>query len=116
MGKTQSKKVQVSGDPQVQILNQLEIHEEIQTQHELKLNIILALVAIHLLITLYKLYKEHSRRQRLTQLLISRTLDKQFLRSEQSTLTKNIPSEQCSIETNQNHETQVIAKYEKYFM
>lgn len=63
MGKTQSKKVQVSGDPQVQILNQLEIHEEIQTQHELKLNIILALVAIHLLITLYKLYKEHSRRQ-----------------------------------------------------
>lgn len=63
MGKTQSKKVQVSGDPQVQILNQLEIHEEVQIQHELKLNIILTLVAIHLLITLYKLYKEHQRRQ-----------------------------------------------------
>ena len=59
------KKVQVSGDPQVQILNKLVIHEEIQTQHELKLNIILALVAIQLIITLYRLYKEHSRKQAL---------------------------------------------------
>lgn len=65
MGKTQSKKVQVSGDPQVQILNQLDIHEELHNQHDLKLDIILVIVCIQLLITLYKLHKEHNRKQAL---------------------------------------------------
>lgn len=65
MGKTQSKKAQISGDPQVAVLNQLEIHEELHTQHEFKLSLILVLVTIHLLITLFRLYKGHTRKQAL---------------------------------------------------
>lgn len=65
MGTTESKETQVTGDPQVQVLNRLEVHEEIHAQHEMKLNIIIIIVAIQLLITVYKAYKEHTRSQAL---------------------------------------------------
>lgn len=63
MGNNKSKSPQNSGDPQVQILNQLELHEEYHVQNEIKLNIILALVTVQIVITVYKLYKEHARKQ-----------------------------------------------------
>lgn len=65
MGTEQSKESNNSGDPQVQVLNRLEIHEEQHKQHEFKLTIILVIVSVQLLITVYKLYKEHTRAQAL---------------------------------------------------
>lgn len=63
MGEKQSKVLQNSGDPQAQILNQLDVHEELYHDLENKLLIILAIVIIHLAITLYRIYKENSKRQ-----------------------------------------------------
>lgn len=65
MGKKQSKVLQTTGDPQVQILNQLEVNTDQHNDQENKLSIILILVAINLALSLYKIYKEHSRRQAL---------------------------------------------------
>lgn len=63
MGKTYSKSVSNAGDPQVFVENKLNIHEEYHQEHELKLMIILCLVAAQLMITLYQIYKRHSRAQ-----------------------------------------------------
>lgn len=37
MGKTQSKNNNVSGDPQVQIMNQLQVHEDLHMQNDVKI-------------------------------------------------------------------------------
>lgn len=65
MGKSNSKTSQNSGDPQVNIQNQLEVHEEYHQVHELKLTIILCVVLIQLVVTLYKMCKRYSRTQAL---------------------------------------------------
>lgn len=65
MGNDKSKESHNSGDPQVQVLNTLEIHAEQHKQHEFKLTIILVIVSVQLLLTMYKLYKEHTRKQAL---------------------------------------------------
>ena len=65
MGSTKSKSSQVSGDPQVQILNQLELHAESHTDHDLKTTIILAVVVLQLLLAGIKWYKKHTRTQAL---------------------------------------------------
>lgn len=65
MGKPNSKSASNVGDPQVQILNQLDVHSEKHSEHEKLLIIILVLVGVQLSITLYKIYKEHSRTQAL---------------------------------------------------
>lgn len=65
MGKPYSKTTQNTGDPQVNVQNQLEVHEEYHQVHELKLTIILCLVAIQLAIGLYQIYKRHNRAQTL---------------------------------------------------
>ena len=65
MGSTKSKSSQVSGDPQVQILNQLEVHAESHADHDLKTSIILAVVVLQLLLAVMKCYKKHTRTQAL---------------------------------------------------
>lgn len=61
MGTSQSKETEVTGDSQVQVINKLEVHEGLHQQHEMKLTVILIIVSIHFVITIYKLYKEHTR-------------------------------------------------------
>lgn len=65
MGKPNSKNVVNSENPQVQILNQLDWHEELHMQQDLKMTIVLVIVGLQLTITIYKLYKEHSKTQAL---------------------------------------------------
>ena len=65
MGNSKSKTSQVSGDPQVQVLNHLEVNEEHQVDHELKLTIILVVVLIQLIIMICKTYTKYSRKQAL---------------------------------------------------
>lgn len=65
MGKPNSKIAQNTGDPQVNILNHLELHEEFHQAHELKLTIILCVVIIQLVLTMYKMYRKYNRVQTL---------------------------------------------------
>lgn len=65
MGKPNSKQVQNSGDPQVNILNKLDIHDSLHESHEIKLLLILLVVCVQLVITIYQLFKRHSRAQTL---------------------------------------------------
>lgn len=65
MGTTKSKITENTGDPQVQVLNQLTIHEELHVQHDIKINIIIIIVSIQLWITLYHVYKEYALKQAL---------------------------------------------------
>lgn len=65
MGTTETKEAKNSGDPQVQILNQLNSHEERHAEHEVKLNIIIVIVMLQLLITIYRIYKKNARVQAL---------------------------------------------------
>lgn len=65
MGKSNSKNSITSDNPQVQVLNQLEWHEEQHNEHDFKITIILVLVAIQLSITIYRLYKDHTKVQAL---------------------------------------------------
>lgn len=65
MGTTESKNTENTGDPQVQVLNQLSVHEELHVQHDTKLNIVIIIVAIQLVITLYRAYKDHAQKQAL---------------------------------------------------
>lgn len=63
MGKPQSKVSQNTGDPQVQVLNQLELHEEYHASHDMKLTIILVVVCAQLAIAIYRMYQKHSKKQ-----------------------------------------------------
>lgn len=63
MGTTESKDTHVTGDPQVQVLNKLEVHENMHIEHDRKITIILVIVTVQLIITVYRLYKEHTRTQ-----------------------------------------------------
>lgn len=65
MGNIKSKTSHNSGDPQVQILNSLDVHEEYHAQHDFKINVLLAIVCFHLAITLYRTYKENTKKQAL---------------------------------------------------
>lgn len=65
MGNSKSKNSVNSENPQVQILNQLEMHEELHAQNDLKVTIILVIVVFQLFLTLYRLYKEHTKTQAL---------------------------------------------------
>ena len=65
MGSTKSKTLQVSGDPQVQVLNHLEINEEHHTQHDVKLTVLLILAGIQLLLAIHRIYRRHTRTQAL---------------------------------------------------
>lgn len=64
MGLNKSK-VQNTGDPQVQILNQLQLHEEYHSDHDMKLNIIIVVVCIQLIITLCRIYNENAKKRAL---------------------------------------------------
>lgn len=61
MGKTKSKAITQSGGAQVNILNQLAVHSEWHEEHEVKLTVIIMLVTLQLLITLWVLYKNHTK-------------------------------------------------------
>lgn len=66
MGKGPSKNsVDVNSEnPQIEILNQLvESHAQGREQHDQKITIILVIVALQLSITVYKLYKSHTKVQ-----------------------------------------------------
>lgn len=65
MGKSNSKNSITSENPQVQVLNQLEWHEELHKEHDFKITILLVLVAIQLCITIFRLYKDHTKVQAL---------------------------------------------------
>lgn len=65
MGKSNSKIVNNSGDPQNVIINQLEEHSEHHTAHDLKLTVILVAVVLQFLLICYLLLKKHSRKQAL---------------------------------------------------
>ena len=65
MGSTKSKSSQVSGDPQVQVLNHLELNAEAHADHEIKMNIILVVVVLQLLLLTIKWYKKSTRSQAL---------------------------------------------------
>ena len=65
MGSTKSKTSAVTGDPQVQVLNHLEVNEEHHAQHDVKITILLIMVAAQLLLTVFKCYKCHVRSQAL---------------------------------------------------
>lgn len=63
MGKTWSKSSQNSGDPQVNIQNSLNVHEEWHEDHDFKLTVILCVVCAQLALALIHLYKQHTRAQ-----------------------------------------------------
>lgn len=63
MGKQQSKTTSISGDPQVNIVNQLEDHSILHEEHAIKLWILLALNIIQLSVTAYKWHAKHVRRR-----------------------------------------------------
>lgn len=65
MGKSNSKSVSNTGDPQVVVLNQLEAHAEMHDSHDIKLTIILVIVSVQLVAQAYILWRKHSRRQAL---------------------------------------------------
>lgn len=65
MGKTNSKVSQNTGDPQVQILNQLSVNGELHEAHEEKLLYILIIVSVHLAFTVYNMYKLYTKKQAL---------------------------------------------------
>lgn len=66
MGNTKSKTSQNTGDhPQVQILDQLKVHEEYHSLHEMKLNIILVILLIQIVITIVRIFKEQSKKHAL---------------------------------------------------
>ena len=65
MGSTKSKTSQISGDPQVQILNYLETSSEAHVDHDVKLTVILVLVALQLALHIFQLYKRYTRTQAL---------------------------------------------------
>ena len=56
MGKTQSRSAQNTGDAQVSVINTLEAHSEAHEGHELKLWLILSLVALQTILMSYKYY------------------------------------------------------------
>ena len=62
---TKSKSSQLNGDPQVQVLNHLELNAEAHADHEFKMTIILAVVVLQLLLTAIKWYKKNTRSQAL---------------------------------------------------
>lgn len=65
MGKSNSKTVENSGDPQVIILNQLEAHAEMHVSHEQKLIVIMIVVILQFAMTLYVIYRKHTRKEAL---------------------------------------------------
>ena len=65
MGSTKSKSSQVSVDPQVPVLNHLELNAETHADHDIKITIILAVVVLQLLLAGIKWYKKNTRSQAL---------------------------------------------------
>lgn len=64
MGKQNSKpQQQVTGDKDVTIINNQELHSDFHEDHVLKLNIILAIVIVQLIIVLYKLWHRRVERK-----------------------------------------------------
>ena len=63
MGKQQSKATSVSGDPQVNIINQLESHESLHEDAQIKLWLLIALNVIQMLLTLYKWHEKRVKRR-----------------------------------------------------
>lgn len=63
MGKPQSKSTSVNGDPQVNIINQLEEHSVLHEDHALKLWILLTLNIIQIAVTVYKWHEKRVRRK-----------------------------------------------------
>lgn len=61
MGKSQSKR-ENSGDPQVQIVNNQNLHTLYHEEHNILLWVICAMVAVLLLMELYKKYKSGKER------------------------------------------------------
>ena len=63
IGSTKSKSPQLNGDPQVQVLNHLELNAEAHADHEIKMT--LTMVVLQLLLTAIKWYKKNTRTQAL---------------------------------------------------
>lgn len=57
MGKSQSKTEKISGDPQVQIVNNQNLHTAYHEENNLLLWVICVMVALLLLLELHKRYK-----------------------------------------------------------
>ena len=62
MGKTQSKAISQSGDPQVTVIQNQEVHTQMHEDHEIKLWIILALLCILVLFKIQSVYKKRERK------------------------------------------------------
>lgn len=67
MGKSQSKDVKNSGDPQVNIINTLESHEELHYDHELKLWILLAINVLQITWTILKYFQKRVQKKAFNQ-------------------------------------------------
>lgn len=65
MGKSNWKSAANTGDPQVNVLNQLQVHEEYHADHDLKLRLILIVASIQLLVTFIQLWKKYHQAQTL---------------------------------------------------
>ena len=63
MGAKRSKSYKNTGDSQVDIVNKLELHEDYHEEHNIKITLILIVVTLLLVVTLYELYRRHSRAQ-----------------------------------------------------
>lgn len=63
MGKSQSKSVSNSGDPQINIMNTLESHEERHNDHDLKLWILIVMNAIQVAWAIFKWYQKRIKRK-----------------------------------------------------
>lgn len=59
MGTETSKQAEITGDAQVNIINQLQTGAEHHEQHEVKLDIVLGIVVALLMLKLYELYKKN---------------------------------------------------------
>ena len=63
MGKSYSRAVKHKGDPQVKVINTLEKHTTAHSGHDIKLLVILVLVAILLVITLHREYARRMKKR-----------------------------------------------------
>lgn len=77
MGKSASKpSASVSGDKDLTIINNQEIHRDFHEDHALKLNIILVLVTIQLVFVIYKIWYKRIQKKTILRVKSMADLDK----------------------------------------
>lgn len=77
MGKSASKpSATVTGDKDLTIINNQEIHSDFHEDHELKLNIIIVLVIIQLVFVVYKIWHKKVQKKTMQKIKSIADLDK----------------------------------------